>query len=77
MVRTRYGHDKNLDRRRGEVSGGEKRKTTEQKDQEEEEEEEEEDCFRFLCFVFFVCRCCGALCVESEEYNLPAGEKLA
>jgi len=76
VVRTRYGHDKNLDRRRGKVSGGEKRKTTEQKDQEEEEEEEG-DGFRLLCFVFFVCRCCGALCVESEEYNLPAGEKLA
>jgi hypothetical protein len=31
----------------------------------------------FFCFVFFFCGCCGALCVESEEYNLPSGEKLA
>ncbi len=67
--------------RKGKVSGGEKRKTTEENDQEQEEQEEqgdeEEDCFYFLCFVFFLCGCCGALCVESEEYNLPAGEKLA
>jgi hypothetical protein len=27
--------------------------------------------------VFFFCGCCGALCVKSEEYNLPSGEKLA
>jgi hypothetical protein len=27
--------------------------------------------------VFCFCGCCGALCVESEEYNLPAGKKLA
>ncbi len=71
--------------KKGKVSGGEKRKTTEENDQQEGEEEEEEeeqgdeeeDCFFFLCFVFFLCGCCGALCVESEEYNLPAGEKLA
>jgi hypothetical protein len=31
----------------------------------------------YCALCFFVCRCCGALCVESEEYNLPAGEKLA
>jgi len=58
------------------VSGGEKRKTTEE-EEEEEQGDEEVDCFFFLCFVFFFCGCCGALCVESEEYNLPAGEKLA
>ncbi len=58
------------------MSGGEKRKTTEE-EEEEEQGDEEVDCFFFLCFVFFFCGCCGALCVESEEYNLPAGEKLA
>jgi hypothetical protein len=60
------------------VSGGEKTKTTEEEEEEEEQGDEEVDCFFFLCFVVFFCGCCcGALCVESEEYNLPAGEKLA